>query len=110
MVRCSQPLSLPTAFEDYHAMCLKKFLDWLLRREKRPNKGNIKHVILLMFENHSFDQMLGCFKALYSHLTGVDPAHPRSNKDSLGREYFQHETTNTVIDPDPMHELTHILN
>jgi phospholipase C len=63
-----------------------------------------------MFENHSFDQMLGCFKELYPHLDGVDPANLRSNKDLTGREYFQRQSDDTVVDPDPRHELSHILN
>ena len=46
----------------------------------------IQHVIVLMFENHSFDQMLGCMKEVYPGLDGVDPANLRSNKDSTGRE------------------------
>jgi phospholipase C len=70
----------------------------------------IKHVVVLMFENHSFDQMLGCFKSLYPELEGVDPAKPFSNKDSTGHVYFQRESNDTVVSPDPMHELGHILN
>ena len=70
----------------------------------------IKHVIVLMFENHSFDQMLGCFKSIYPELEGVDPANPRSNKDSKGTEYFQRQSNDTVVTPDPKHELEHILN
>src|SRR2546423_14394802 len=91
-------------------MCLKRFLNWLLRREKRPDLGNINHVVLLMFENHSFDQMLGCFKSVYPQLVGVDPARLRINKDLAGRESFHRESTDTVIDPDPKRELPHILN
>ena len=70
----------------------------------------IKHVIVLMFENHSFDRMLGCFKAVYSDLEGVDPTNLRSNKDLDGKEYFQRQSNDPVVDPDPRHELKHILN
>jgi phospholipase C len=70
----------------------------------------IKHVVVLMFENHSFDQMLGCMKAIYPGLDGVDPANVRSNKNSTGDEYFQKESNDTVVSPDPMHELDHVLN
>ena len=28
----------------------------------------IKHVVVLMLENHSFDQMLGCMKEVYPEL------------------------------------------
>src|ERR1035437_1187326 len=70
----------------------------------------IRHVIVLMFENHSFDQMLGCFTGVYPGLEGVDPANLRSNKDSAGKEYFQRQSNDPVVDPDPKHELEHILN
>jgi phospholipase C len=33
----------------------------------------IEHVVVLMFENNSFDRMLGCMKAVYPTLEGVDP-------------------------------------
>ena len=32
----------------------------------------IRHVIVLILENHSFDQMLGCFQQIYPRLEGVD--------------------------------------
>ena len=32
----------------------------------------IKHVVLLMLENRSFDQMLGCLQAVFPDLDGVD--------------------------------------
>ncbi|HVA49606.1 MAG TPA: alkaline phosphatase family protein [Pirellulales bacterium] len=70
----------------------------------------IKHVVVLMFENHSFDQMLGCFKSVYPDLDGVDPRQPYSNQDSAGRKYFQRQSNDTVVNPDPKHELEHILN
>ncbi len=70
----------------------------------------IRHVIVLMFENHSFDQMLGCFTEVYPSLDGVDPANLRSNKDLTGKEYFQRQSNDPVVDPDPKHELEHILN
>ncbi len=74
------------------------------------NGDPIKHVVVLMFENHSFDQMLGCFKSVYPGLEGVDPAKPFGNKSSTGQEYFQRQSNDTVVSPDPKHELEHILN
>jgi phospholipase C len=75
---------------------------------KAPRPDAIEHVVVLMLENHSFDQMLGCFKTAGAE--GVDPAHPGSNKDSTGREYFQKTSNDPVVTPDPRHELEHILN
>ncbi len=63
-----------------------------------------------MFENHSFDQMLGVFKSIYSELEGVDPQNPRVNKDSTGHSYAQRQADDPVVSPDPKHELDHILN
>ena len=70
----------------------------------------IKHVVVLMFENHSFDQMLGGLCAFDPDIKGVDPHHPRSNKDSAGSEYWQRQHNDPVVSPDPKHELEHILN
>ncbi len=37
---------------------------------------NIQHVIVLMLENRSFDQMLGCLQGSNSQVDGVDTANP----------------------------------
>ena len=70
----------------------------------------IKHVVVLMFENHSFDQMLSCFKETYPQLEGVDLTNLRSNKDSTGKEYWQRQSNDPIVSPDPMHELEHVAN
>ncbi len=71
---------------------------------------NIKHVVLLMLENHSFDEMLGCFQGTIPGLDGVDPAQPRSNPDLDGRPVMQKEKTNLASCHDPMHELKNVAN
>jgi len=86
-----------------------RFID-RLREVRHRNDDPIKHVVVLMFENHSFDQMLGCFKAVYPDMEGVDPNTPRTNRDLSGRSYEQRPTNDTVVSPDPKHELQHILN
>jgi phospholipase C len=68
----------------------------------------IKHAVLLMFENHSFDQMLGCFKQVYPELEGVDPAHPHVNRDRDGKEFKQELTTERQMLLDPRHEVNHV--
>jgi phospholipase C len=70
----------------------------------------IKHVIVLMFENHSFDQMLGSLRAEFPDLEGVDPANPGVNRDKDGRAYSQAVTTTNVVKNDPMHELVNVLH
>jgi phospholipase C len=88
-------------------MCVLRGLRSRLRRWfSSSSNGPIKHVVVLMFENHSFDQMLGCCR----NVNGVDPDHLRSNKDSSGREYFQRASNDPIVKPDPMHELEHVLN
>jgi phospholipase C len=67
----------------------------------------IKHVILLLFENHSFDQMLGCFKQVYPNLAGVDPSNPAVNHHD-GKEYRQGPTTERQMTLDPRHEVNHV--
>lgn len=64
----------------------------------------IKHVVLLMLENHSFDQMMGCFKEVYPQMEGVDPAHPRCNKDADGNIFLQNVTRQRQMLLDPQHE------
>ena len=73
-----------------------------------PNADPIKHVVLLMFENHSFDQMLGSFKDIYPGLDGVDPAQPGVNRDTAGNEYSQVPTTERQMELDPHHEVDHV--
>src|ERR1700694_5709074 len=68
----------------------------------------IRHVVLLMLENHSFDQMLGCLKSINPDLDGVDPDHPRFNKDRNGRLFYQKETDEFQTRHDPNHELDHV--
>jgi phospholipase C len=41
----------------------------------------IRHVVVLMMENHSFDQMLGSLASVYKDLDGVDPKNLRNNPD-----------------------------
>jgi phospholipase C len=78
------------------------------QRFRRVSTDPIKHVVVLMLENHSFDQMLGCCKAIYPHLEGVDQGSPRSNIGLDGIEYRQQESYDLVVDPDPMHEFGNI--
>jgi phospholipase C len=68
----------------------------------------IKHVILLMLENHSFDEMLGCFKAKYPDLEGVDPRAPAWNGDLQGNRVEQAEKRSYYTGLDPKHDLENV--
>lgn len=73
-----------------------------------PDTGRIKHVIYLMLENHSFDQMLGSFKSLYPDVDGVDPANLRTCVDKDGRAFTQAETDEVQTASDPKHEFVNV--
>ena len=66
----------------------------------------IRHVVLLILENRSFDQMLGSLREIYPGLDGVDPDNPRSNVDMEGRSYVQAPTRiRRLPEWDPHHEV-----
>jgi len=67
----------------------------------------IKHVVLLMMENHSFDQMLGCFKEKYPDLEGAGPAH--TNADAQGKVYAQVPTSELQMTCDPNHDHSDVM-
>jgi len=64
----------------------------------------IKHVVLLMLENHSFDQMLGCLTEKFPELDGIDKNNLRSNEDGHGNRIPQTEMRETQMLKDPIHE------
>ena len=66
-------------------------------REAKITADPIKHVVVLILENHSFDQMLGCFKQVYPELEGIDPATPHQNEDGHGNSFAQQPTTERMM-------------
>ena len=69
----------------------------------------IDHVIVLMLENRSFDQMLGDFQQLYATLDGIDPASPPRREVVDGHPYEQLPTDVRRASNDPNHELASVL-
>ncbi len=73
----------------------------------------IKHIVVLMLENRSFDQMLGCMKEIYSDLEGVDVAqddiHTVRDYPDRSNEIAQLHVHERVSEPDPMHEHVNVL-
>ncbi|CAG4913825.1 alkaline phosphatase family protein [Paraburkholderia saeva] len=48
-----------------------------------PANDPVKHVVVLMLENRSFDHMLGALSASFNHaIDGVDPNNPGTNLDA----------------------------
>jgi phospholipase C len=68
----------------------------------------IEHVVVLILENHSFDQMLGCLKEVYPDLEGIDPNNPGGNVDDNGTRFSQTITTERQMLLDPHHEVEHV--
>lgn len=68
-----------------------------------PGLDSLKHVVILMLENRSFDHMLGSLKAVDPRIDGI--ANEMSNPDDRGAPVppqllaeFQGQ-----LDPDPDH-------
>ena len=71
----------------------------------------IKHVIVLMLENRSFDHMLGGLSKAIPGLNGVPTdGTVRSNTDPEGKPYSQEGGAALVLRYDPKHELQHVTN
>jgi phospholipase C len=73
------------------------------------NKDPIEHVVVLMLENRSFDQMLGDFQRIYPNLDGIDPKAPRRTNVADGKTYEQLPTTVRRNSNDPDHQLASVL-
>lgn len=76
-------------------------------RTLSPQQDPIKHVVFLLLENHSFDQMLGCMQTVYPTLDGIDEAKraERGNRDEAGQVYYPEPSTERQMALDPHHEL-----
>ncbi len=68
-------------------------------------EDHIKHVVLLMLENHSFDEMLGCIPGV----DGINPGEPkRFNTDAKGKKYYQDVKQSYFMKLDPKHEAINV--
>jgi phospholipase C len=68
----------------------------------------IKHVIVLMLENNSFDHLLGSLTQLKNGMDGVPANSPFSNSYS-GASYTQSPNDERLVTPDPQHDLQDVL-
>jgi phospholipase C len=71
----------------------------------------IEHVVLLLLENHSFDQMLGSMQQAFPDVDGVTPelAATRSNLTLEKLAIYQHATTERQMAFDPHHEHANVM-
>ena len=70
----------------------------------KDEKDPIKHIILLILENHSFDRILGGMSEVCPGLNGVDKKNPGINFDSKGNKFIQEVTRETQMIHDPLHD------
>jgi phospholipase C len=76
-----------------------------------PAADPIRHVIVLMLENRSFDQMLGALQEVYPDLDGTKAdGRPRSNRDADGQPIEQAPVAGARMKDDPKHELPNALH
>src|ERR1700723_2264172 len=68
-----------------------------------PGIQALKHVVVLMMENRSFDHMLGALKATHSNIDGL--AGNESNPDTSGAQVRVQPLAEyqSQLDPDPNH-------
>ena len=68
-----------------------------------PGLDALKHIVVLMMENRSFDHMLGSLKAANPQIDGVDGT--QRNPDTQGNQVFVQPLAQFQgqLDPDPDH-------
>lgn len=73
--------------------------------------GPIRHVVVLMLENSSFDRMLGDTTRIHPDVEGIPRHGPTySNRSSAsGRVFAQTPDAATIVKPDPGHDLVDVL-
>jgi phospholipase C len=73
----------------------------------------IEHVVVLMFENNSFDRMLGCMNSIHPGLEGVDPDPTRRplipDFPDASHLFAQLKDAAYSISADPGHELDDVI-
>lgn len=77
------------------------------RLTRRGTRGAdpIRHVVVLMLENRSFDHLLGAL----SGVDGIDPSHVNRDPKTPQIVYRQKPTRDRTMDPDPPHALEDVL-
>jgi phospholipase C len=67
---------------------------------------SVKHIVVLMMENRSFDQMLGFLEKEGLKVNGLGKDHAKANYDAAGNPYdsFEWGAGETAPDPPPGHK------
>jgi phospholipase C len=73
----------------------------------------IEHVVVLMLENRSFDQVLGCLRAVHPGVDGIVPKTRRWNRGVSGEKVLQHPCPAGEVDveqrPEPKNGKDNVL-
>lgn len=77
--------------------------------DEKKLEDPVQHVIVLMMENKSCDQMLGSLKSIKPDMEGVDDKESHFNLDNKGNKIYQQITTEKQMNLDPIHEVPDVL-
>lgn len=80
------------------------------RQQAQAQNDPIRHVVLLLMENHSFDQMLGCLDEVHEGLDGVRNAASKTNDDGKGHTFSPRPTRVRQMKLDPDHGHSAVLS
>jgi phospholipase C len=69
----------------------------------------IRHVIVLMLENRSFDQMLGSLQSEFPEIDGIPPGQPSRTNRADKVTYSQAPGAAYVAPADPNHDYPHVV-
>ena len=76
----------------------------MVKASATPESDRIKHVVVLMMENRSFDHLLGGMSLVDSTVEGVRPSKPYANKAPNGKTFKQQAGADWVVKRDLDHE------
>jgi phospholipase C len=76
----------------------------MVKASATPGSDPIKHVVVLMMENRSFDHLLGGMSQVDPEIDGVRPNNPYSNKAANGKVFKQQPVADWVVKRDLDHE------
>ncbi|HEX7936209.1 MAG TPA: alkaline phosphatase family protein [Paraburkholderia sp.] len=83
--------------------------DQATQQNTHARNDPIRHVVVLLMENHSFDQMLGCLDEVHPDLDGVRNAATKTNADGKGHTFSPRPTRERQMKLDPDHEHSAVL-
>ena len=74
-----------------------------------PDTNPIKHVVVLMLENRSFDHILGTCQQIKPKIEGIPAAGTQRTNSFQRKRYPQAPGARRILVEDPRHETAHVL-